>query len=74
MRQRWRSFHIDTLSDFATLVIDIALGTKAHREDIICTTCDLSQFSSSCLTHNLSSDWLLSLLRGNRAAEENPWF
>src|SRR5437899_5226602 len=38
------------------------------------TVCDLSQFSSSCLTHKLSSDWLLSLPHSNRAEGENPAF
>jgi hypothetical protein len=36
--------------------------------------CDLSQFSSSCLTHNLSSDWLISLLLSLQAEEWNPAF
>ena len=60
--------------EFISLTEQIDTTTPGGKLIFHLMGCDLSQFSSSCLTHKLSSDWLLSLPHSNRAEGENPAF
>ncbi len=61
----------DVASGFVDFVVSGSSATGSASDG---TVCDLSQIPSSCLTHNLSSVWLLSLLRSNQTAEWNLVF